>query len=266
MPMRPNLLRQKLNAGEPTLCTRLLNPLPRFAELVGAQGGYDYIEYVTEYSTFHMYDLDHVCRAADLYGLGTMVKIDQANQQFVAQRAIGAGFQAILFTDCRSAEDVRECVRICRPDTPEDGGYYPAAMRRNSLVADADGEDYVQAARDVVVCVMIEKRGAVEEIDEILQITGLDLIQWGGTDYAMNLGLAFRRDDPKVDAARRKVFEAALASSVPPRAEVSGPESAEEYKQMGVRHFSVGGDLTYVSAGWKRDAEQMGAFMADLGR
>ena len=199
---------------------------PRFAELVGAQGGYDYIEYVTEYSTFHMYDLDHVCRAADLYSLGTMVKIDQANQHFVAQRAIGAGFQAILFTDCRSAEDVRECVRICRPDTPEDGGYYPAAQRRNSLISDADGKDYVQAARDIVVCVMIEKRGAVEQIDEILEIPGLDMIQWGGTDYAMHLGLAFARDAPKVDEARRKVFEAALASKVPPRAEVSGPAAA----------------------------------------
>ena len=264
MPMRPNLLRAKLQAGEPTLCTRLLNPLPRFAELVGAQGGYDYLEFVTEYSTFDMYDLDNVCRAADLYGLGTMVKIDQASQRFVAQRAIGAGFQAVLFTDCRSAEDVRECVRICRPDTPEDGGYYPAAQRRNSLIADADGEDYVQAARDVVVCVMMEKQGAVEQLDEILEIPGLDMIQWGGTDYAMNFGLAFHRDDPKVDAVRKKVFERALASNVAPRAEVANAEDAAEYKQMGVRHFSIGGDLSYVMSGWKRDAESMRAFMSDL--
>ena len=132
------------------------------------------------------------------------------------------------------------------------------------ILISGSSEAGLQAARDIVVCVMIEKRGAVEEIDEILHIPGLDMIQWGGTDYAMNIGVDFRREHPDVVAASVQVFEAALASEVAPRAEVTGPETAEEYKQMGVRHFSVGTDLAYVSAGWKRDAKQMGAFMADI--
>ena len=47
-----------------------------------------------------------------------MIKVDQQPRKFLAQRAIGAGFQSVLFADCRTAADVEECVRAVRPETP----------------------------------------------------------------------------------------------------------------------------------------------------
>ena len=186
--MRPNSLRQKLDANEITVCTRIFNPEPMSVEVLGQTGQFDYVEFVAEYGSFHLHDLDNVCRAAELYGLGSMIKIDQSHQAFLAQRGIGAGFQAVLFTDCRSADDVRECVRIARPDTPQDNGLYGAAARRNTPMGVGGSEAYVQGIRDTVVAVMIEKKGAVDELEEILSIPGLDMVQWGGTDYSMSTG------------------------------------------------------------------------------
>jgi 4-hydroxy-2-oxoheptanedioate aldolase len=250
-----------MRAGGTTLCTRLYNPIPRYVETLATIGGFDYVEFVAEYGTYDMYDFDALCMAAEIHNLGTMIKIDQASQRYVAQRAVGAGFQAVLFTDCRSAADVRNCVSSVRPDTPEDGGVYPAADRRHTLSGEAGTEEYVQAIRDIVVCVMIEKKGAVDELDEILEIPGLDMIQWGGTDYAMHIGVAGQRTHPDVESARLRVFETAVKSKVAPRAEVGSAEQATVYRDMGVRHFSIGSDMGSLKAAWGQDTTSMRALI-----
>jgi 2-keto-3-deoxy-L-rhamnonate aldolase RhmA len=162
--MRPNVFREKLNAGKPTISTHIHTVWPAVVEVIGHTGLYDYVEFVAEYGSFDLHDLDNLCRASELYGMGSMIKIDQSHQRFLAQRGIGAGFGSVLFTDCRSADDVRECVRIARPDTPQDKGLYGVAVRRSTYMGGSGTPEYVQALRDTVVAIMIEKKGAVDEL------------------------------------------------------------------------------------------------------
>lgn len=54
-----------------------------------------------------MTDLPNIARAAELNDMGTMIKVDYQNRGFVAQKAIQAGFQSIMFVDHTSAEQVR---------------------------------------------------------------------------------------------------------------------------------------------------------------
>jgi 4-hydroxy-2-oxoheptanedioate aldolase len=251
--MRANSLRRKLNSGQITVGTRLYVCDPTLVEIAGQTGHYDYVEFVGEYGSFHMHDLDNFCRAAELHGMGSMFKIDQSHQWFLAQRGIGAGFESVLFTDCRSADDVRACLRVARPDTPEDGGLYGAAVRRNALTG-VGSPEYLQAIRDVVVAIMIEKQPTLENLEEILAVPGVDLVQWGGTDFAMSSGYGSagygRSTHPEVAAARDKVFERALALGVAPRAEISHPDEAQAYLDLGVRHFSLGGDHGVLRQFW----------------
>ena len=117
---------------------------PSVIEAIGHTGVYDYVEFVGEYGPYDLHDLDNMCRAAELYDMSMMIKVDQEPRGFLAQRAIGSGFHSILFADCRSAEDVRQCVRAVRPDTPEDGGTYGANQRRFAYMGYGGGADYVQ--------------------------------------------------------------------------------------------------------------------------
>lgn len=134
-----------------------------------------------------MAGMDNFCRAAELYGMGTMIKLDQDPRLFLAQRAMGSGFQSILFVDCRNRQEVEECVRICQPDTPKDGGLYGAASRR--FAYDSSGRDeFSQALRDVVVAIMAEKRSLVDDLENCL-VPAVDMVQWGPSDYTMSSGL-----------------------------------------------------------------------------
>ena len=145
--MRSNKLREKLNAGEPTLGTHIHTTWPSIVEAIGHTGEYDYVEFVAEYGPFDLHDLDNLARAAELWDLGTMIKVDAENRAYVSQRAIGSGFGSVLFADVRDPDDARACVRCVRADAPGDEGTYGVAMRRFAYMSYGGTEEYVQALR-----------------------------------------------------------------------------------------------------------------------
>ena len=255
--MKPNRIREKLNADEPTIGTRIHSHWPAIVEAIGHTGIYDYVEYVGEYGTFDLHDLDNLCRAAELYDMGMMFKIDRSHQHYLAQRAIGSGFCSILFTDCRTAEDAHECVRITKPDTPEDKGLFSVYTRRNTYMGYGGSADYVEAMKETVVALMIEKKEAVENLEDILSVAGVDMVQWGPSDYSMSVGKAGQRNDPAVLDAKKEVFKTALSMGVQPRAEITAPDQAKEYLDMGVRHFNMGVDISILHSWWRSNGEEL---------
>jgi 4-hydroxy-2-oxoheptanedioate aldolase len=249
--MRANKFRELLKADKPTIGTHIHTTWPSIVEAIGHTGTYDYVEFVAEYGPFDLYAFDDMCRAAELYDMSMMVKVDQEPRGFIAQRAIGSGFQSVLFSDCRSADEVRECVAIARPETPEDGGTYGVATRRFTYMGYGGSMDYVRALRDIVVVIMIEKDGAVENLEEVLSVPGVDMIQWGGSDYSMSVGRAGQRGSAEIKAVERKVIETSLRMGVPPRAEINTADQAKYYLDMGVRHFCIGTDVNILYNWWK---------------
>ncbi len=257
--MRPNKLRELLKAGKPTLGTHLFSTWPTTVEVVGHAGMFDYVEFSAEYAPFDLYALDDFCRAAELHNLGAMIKVDQEPRGFIAQRAIGSGFQSVLFADIRSVQDARAAVRSARPETPDDDGTYGVAMRRNALMSYGGTEPYVQALRDIVVVLMIEKKSAVDHLEEILSVGGVDMVQWGPADYGMSSGRigGYLRNDADIKAAEKRVIETCLRLGVPPRAEINAPGQAQAYLDMGVRHFCIGWDLTVLYDWMRGNGEAM---------
>lgn len=244
--MRPNRLRELLRAGNPSIGTHLHTTWPSMVEVVGHTGRFDYVEFSAEYAPFDLYSLENFCRAAELFDLGTMIKLDQEPRKFLAQRSIGAGFQSTLFADVHTVDEARECVRAVRPDTPDGGGTYGAADRRNSYWAEGGSQTFVDALEDVVVVLMIEKREAVEQLDEILAVPGIDMVQWGPSDYSMSTGRPGEWASPETKRVERDVIERCLRANIPPRAEITDPEEARPYLEMGVRHFCIGTDVHIV--------------------
>jgi len=255
--MKRNILREKLNNDEPTLSTHIHTTWPSVVEALGHTGKYDYVEFVAEYGSFDLHDLDNLCRAAELYDMGSMIKVDQSHQGFLAQRGIGAGCTSVLFTDARSAEDVKESVRIAKPDTPQSKGLYGVATRRHTYMGYGGSPDYVKSLDNTVIAIMIEKNGAVENLEEILEIPGVDMIQWGGSDYSMSIGKAGAKSDPEVIAAHDKVFNTSIKMGIPPRAEIKSVDEAKKYLDMGVKHFSIGTDITILHDYWKQNGDEL---------
>lgn len=255
--MRPNKIRALLNSGQPTLGTRIQSHWPSMVEIIGHTGMFDYVEFLAEYAPYTLHDLENLCRAAEVHDLGTMIKIDAETRSYLAQRAIGAGFQSVLFADSRTPEDARECVRAVRPDTPPDSGTFGAAMRRFSYMGYGGGAEYIQALRDVVVVMMIEKGPAVEQLEEILAVGGIDMVQWGPADYCMSIGRPGQARSPEIRAVERRVIDTCLRAGVPPRVEIETPDEAAYYLDLGVRHFNLASDVSILYRWWTQNGETL---------
>jgi 2-keto-3-deoxy-L-rhamnonate aldolase RhmA len=262
--MRHNRLRELLNAGKPTLGTHLLSTWPTLVELVGQAGNYDYVEFTAEYSPFDMHDLDNLGRALELKDLGGMIKVEQTQWTHQAMRAIGSGFQSILFADVRTLADAHACVAAVRAETPNSGGRLGVGMRRDvGTVREGGSPAYVAALDEVVIAIMVEKRECVEDLDAILSVKGIDMVQFGASDYSMSIGLTGQRNHPDVKKAERRTIETALKKGLHPRVELADINQAAPYLEMGVKHFCIGWDVRILHDWWRVNGEGMRAKLVE---
>jgi 2-keto-3-deoxy-L-rhamnonate aldolase RhmA len=260
--MRPNKLRQLLNDGKPTFGTHVICPWPGLVEIIGQTGAFDYIEFVGEYAPWDIQLMEDWGRAIDLFpNMSSMFKVEEQTRGFIAQRAIDAGIQNVLFTDVRSAADARECVRLVRSETPKAKGIHGAGMRRNIGWVLGTTAEWCEAMNNVVIALMIEKKGAMNELEEILAVPGVDMLQFGPTDYSISVGVPGQGDSEAIQAQQRKMCKMALAAGKHPRIEIRSFEKAKPWLDLGVRHFCIGHDLRVLTDWCKAQGEGIRALL-----
>ena len=244
--MAENRLRTLLREGKPTFGTRLQSSWPTLTELVGRNKNFDYVEFLAEYAPYDLYALDNLARAIELYPNFTgLIKMERSAQGHLAVRAIAAGIQNLLFTDVRTAADAEDCVRIAKPEVPGSPGTHGNDAGRAAI---GGPTELIKRYEDSVIVLMIEKKAAVENLESILRVKGVDMVQFGPSDYGISIGLAGQRDHPAVIEAREHTIKTAIEMGVRPRAEIGSPAEAEYYLKLGVKDFNLSTDTAILAA------------------
>jgi 4-hydroxy-2-oxoheptanedioate aldolase len=259
MEKRRNVLRELIDDGKPSIGTHVHSMWPGIAEVIGHAGTMDYIEFSGEYAPYDLFSLENFGRAIDLFPeMTSMIKIDQEPRTYISVRAIGSGIQNLLFTDVRNVADAEECVRAARAETPEEGGVVGVGMRRDvGYVLGAGSAAYVEQLREGVVALMIEKAGAIENLEEILSVEGVDMIQFGPADYAMSIGKPGQFGDPAVKGAHERAIAAAMERGIRARVELASFEQAKPWIDMGIVDFCVGWDVRVIYQFCRREGEEL---------
>jgi 2-keto-3-deoxy-L-rhamnonate aldolase RhmA len=261
--MSRNPLRDCLNAGKPTVGTHILSAWPTLVELIGHSKQYDYVEFTAEYAPFTMHDLDNLGRSFELMGMSGMIKIEQTQYTHQAMRAIGSGFQSVLFADIRSVEDAKAAVDAVRAETTmaqgaRGRGRLGVGMRRDvGTVRTGGSPAYVDALNEVVIAIMVEKKSCVDNLEAVLSVPGIDMVQFGASDFSMSIGKTGQYNDAEVLAAEKKTIEMALKMGLHPRVELRDPSQAGKYLEMGVKHFCIGWDVRILADWWDTKGAEM---------
>jgi 2-keto-3-deoxy-L-rhamnonate aldolase RhmA len=245
-----------MRKGEPTVGTRILIAWSGLVELIGKTGIYDYVEFLSEYAPYDLYDFEGLARAAELANVSSMIKIDQEPRTYLAERAMSAGIQNVLFADIRTAEDAEEAVRAVRAE-PKGLNGYRMDRRCGYVGVAASAADIVKICEDAVVALMIEKKSAVENLEEILSVEGVDMVQFGPMDYSISIGLPGETQHPKVKDAEMRTIKTALKMDIVPRAEIKSPDEAKKYMELGVNDFSLSVDVMILFNWWKNNGSEL---------
>lgn len=141
-----------------------------------------------------------------------LVRIAQISEAEV-KRVLDLGAEGIVFPLIRTAEDARRAVASLR--------YPPAGTRGfGPFIAHSfEGTDlmgYRAAVDDTrVACLLVETVDAVENIEAICAVPGIDLLVPAAFDLSTDLGVSGQFDHPDVVAAMAKVEAAAHAVGIP---------------------------------------------------
>jgi 4-hydroxy-2-oxoheptanedioate aldolase len=114
------------------------------------------------------------------------------------------------------------------------------------------GADYPQHANDTIVrFAMIETAQALDNLDDILSVEGLDAIYIGPSDLSLSLGCrpVFDDVDPKVAEAIAHILERATAHGLKAGIHNGVPEGALARSQMGFRFVTVSSDARLLASG-----------------
>ncbi|UCD10126.1 MAG: hypothetical protein JSU79_05655 [Dehalococcoidales bacterium] len=257
--MKRNILRELLDSDKPTVSTRMVTTSPEIVEIIGHSQAFDFIELLGEYASWIVADLDNFSRTVELFPhMSSMMKVEKEPRLHIIQRSLGSGIQNLLFADCDSAEEVRECIRYVRPNTPGDGGLHGSSMRRNvGYLLENGSKEWAQAMREVVIEVMIESESALEQLEDILSVEGIDMIHFGPSDYSLSIGKPGAGNAAEVKNKHRYVIETAIKKGVRPRVVLDNYEQAREYADMGVRDFCVGNDLGILYNWYRMSGEKI---------
>ena len=250
--LRTNKLRDLMRKGVPTVGTHIASTWTGVMEAIGHSGTMDYAEFTSISAPYDLYALDNLAIASSLFDMSTMIKIDPEPKHYLAQRAIGAGIQNILFSDLRTIADVEQAIRAVRA---EPVGWNGASFNRlEGYVLGSGSKDFVKYTSDVVVAIMVEKMSLYEKIEDLMNFDGVDMIQFGGTDFSLSLGTPGDYSNPKLVEAEERTIKLALKHDKHPRGELfAGPTGTEgfikrlqRFIDLGVRDFCIGSDLGII--------------------
>jgi 2-keto-3-deoxy-L-rhamnonate aldolase RhmA len=257
--MRKNPLRVLLDEGKPTFGTRVAAPWPTLIEYVGRSGQFDYVEFVAEYAPYTLHDLDNFGRAIELSpNFSGMIKMEQSDQWHLAIRAMSAGIQNLLFTDIRTAADAEAAVKLVRPEGP--GNEFTHGMAGGRIQVN-NASEYTEYYNDALIVLMVEKSGAIDNLEEILKVPGIDMVQFGPADYGLSIGKP-NRDyatglHPDVIKAREYCMETAVKMGVRPRAEINSASEVEYYSKFGVKDFNLSTDTAILRGFYAKEGKAL---------
>ena len=260
--MTNNRLKELIDSGKPILGARVTIPWPRIVEVIGHLEVFDYIEFLTEGSNWTTEILENMGRALALFpNMSSMIKVEDKSRPYLTTRALASGFQSVNFANTRTTEEVRECIRLARPDTPEAGGLQFYGHGRTTL-GQHDRKEWENAINDVVIHVTVETKGVMDDLDEILSMKDVTSISFGRGGYAQSIGRFGYESGPEMRELQHYFTKRALAKGVCPRVRLSSTwdktqEAAKPYLDMGVRHFLLGGDLSFIAQQNRQQGEGM---------
>ncbi len=204
--MANNILKEKLMSGKVVVGMSEHTGSPVIAEIMGI-AGFDFVYIDTEHTPFGLETVENLVRASDSVGTTPIVRVYE-NDPHLIMRVLDTGAQGIVVPGIRSSEDARRAVEACRYP-PEGSRGVCAGVRAVGYSLDSWGAKTRNANKDTLVQIIIENREAVNNLDEILAVSGVDVISFGSGDYSQDVGLT--RNHPDVEAVKQDVMRRALA-------------------------------------------------------
>jgi len=234
--MRTNPVRRALKAGQTVIGSEISRlRSPEVARLY-AQAGFDFTFIDMEHSAFGLETVADMITAARAAGIVPIVRIPQAEYPF-ACRVLDQGAQGIIVPRVNKPEEVGDIVSWMRYPPHGIRGY--AATSAQTDFKHVSPEAFIESNNRETLCIIqIERREALDHLDEMLSFPGVDVACLGYMDLSVDLGIPGQLEHPQMVSIIERIIAASNRHGI--AAGIIGPqmEPIIHWIQKGMRFIS----------------------------
>jgi 2-keto-3-deoxy-L-rhamnonate aldolase RhmA len=252
-------LSEALRTGGPVFGTLIVSPSPRWHTALEGSG-LDFVFIDTEHIALDRSQVSWMCQLYSQAKLAPLVRIAEPNST-LATMALDGGAAGVIAPYVESAAQVRELVGAvkCRP------------LKGRRLKQILDGESIEPALRRYierhnshhVLIVNVESVPAVEALDDILAVPGLDGVLIGPHDLSCSLGIPEQYDHPRFDAAVRDIIDRARKAQIGAGIHFWGNQEQEvKWLRSGLNMLIHSGDITLFAKHLRNELAEIKAGFA----
>ena len=259
--MKGQELAEALQSGRRVYGTLIVSTSPHWPVVVNSLG-LDFVFIDTEHIPIQRDTLSWMCRTYGALGLAPIVRIPEPDP-FQACMVLDGGASGIIVPYVETAHQVRVLQGAAK--------LRPLKGRRLTEILDGTSNLELALAQylgehneDHVLIVNIESRPAMEALDEIVAVPGLDGVLIGPHDLSVSLGIPEQYDNPKFDEAVRTIISKARAAGIGAGIHYSGKLEREvAWAKAGANLIVHSSDITAFAQGMHADIHRIRQALGD---
>lgn len=244
--------RRQLETPEGVFGPFMITADPAFVEAAG-YAGYDFVLLDMEHGPGTFENLQNLIRAANVAGVMPVVRVPRGSDIWIDQ-ALDVGAGGVMIPQIDTAEQAGNAVAAAKFSPVGNRG--TCRFVRSAGYGAIPGNQYFSKAQETVVIVQAEGSKAVENLDEILDVPGIDIVFVGPYDLSSSLGLIGQIDHPKVLQCIQDITERAAAKGVKVGCFADSVTSAKRLRSMGVKFIGYSCDTAIFQNAAAADVEK----------
>lgn len=237
----PTDFKARLARGETFIGAFICLPAPESAEIF-AELGFDWLILDTEHGPY-----DELTAQRMLQAVGRrcpcVVRVP-SNEEVWIKKALDIGADGVLVPLVNTPDTAARAAAACRYAPEGVRGMGGARAHRYGI---GFAEYVARANRSIVTIIQAEHISAVENIDAIIEVPGVDAVFIGPYDLSASMGKPGRVRDPEVQAAIRRVRDAARRAGRPLGIYCSDAADARDFIRQGYTLIGLSTDLNHLT-------------------
>lgn len=256
--MRDNHVRSKVLAGKPTIGSFMGLGSPNVAELM-SHSGFDWLVIETEHNGLDAAEVEHMLMAMNGTDTIPIVRVPSAYPVYI-QRALDMGGMGIVVPMVKTAAEARAIVSATRYPPTGTRGFGPLRASRYTY----DNADYFTRANDhILVVLIIETKEALDNLEEIASVPGIDVLFIGPADLSIALGKSpLDPASPELEAALDLALQVGRKTGKGVGFGTSSPAGLEKLVERGFTWIVYGPDYFLIKSAINSGIEEFQRLLA----
>ncbi len=241
-----NRAKAALAAGQLLMGTMLADIRQPSIMQILVNAGFDFVIIDNEHGAFGIESIADLSRMARILGLTPIVRVPELAYPYIAQ-SLDAGAQGIMLPRVTHPDQVHKALEIMK---------YPPVGKRGAAMSRGQtdfrsgplAENLAHANDQSMLMVQIETAEAVQHLDTIVAIDGVDVLFIGPTDLSISFGVPGQPEAPEVVAAIERVMAACKAHGVAAAIQANDMAYAQRWVKQGMAVISYASEIGLLTA------------------